>query len=114
MSRSTGGTGRLVRYGFADAARAGSLLGYDGLARWAEVNGLAAVTSVGQLRRWYRHSLLAVVAADLTGAHDVEDTMAALSQLADATLSAALGLAVTEQRRDAPKCRLAILALGKS
>jgi glutamate-ammonia-ligase adenylyltransferase len=203
MSRPTGSTRRLVRYGFDDAARAAELLGSKGLALWDEVagspvddqagalldalaeaadpnlalsqlqrlvdragrdplvaalddpgvrrrlvavlgassalgdylvanpqewrflvpdphaarpadaNGLATVTDIAQLRRWYRRSLLTVVAADLTGAHDVEDTMAALSQLADATMSAALGLAIAERPREAATCRLAILALGK-
>src|SRR6266511_2410141 len=54
-----------------------------------------------------------VLAADLTGAADVEDTMTALSALADATLSAALALAKAERPGDAAACRLAVIAMGK-
>lgn len=64
--------------------------------------------SVARLRMAYRRSLLRIAAGDLTGALDLEQTMTALSALADATLSAALRLAATG---DAP--RLAVIAMGK-
>jgi glutamate-ammonia-ligase adenylyltransferase len=51
------------------------------------------------------------VAADLTGAADVEATMSRLSELADATLQAALAIAEAEQ--GGGRCRLAVVAMGK-
>ncbi|HKS98536.1 MAG TPA: bifunctional [glutamine synthetase] adenylyltransferase/[glutamine synthetase]-adenylyl-L-tyrosine phosphorylase, partial [Rugosimonospora sp.] len=185
--------GQLARYGFADAARAGALLGGDALCLWdeaaqqpsdpgapavlralaqaadpdlalrqlsrlaevedpAELMGslrtspglrgrLTAVLgasdalgdhlvahrgewrtlvppngyalrfegdTVPRLRMAYRRSLLRIAAADLTGGLEVEQTMAALSTLADATLSAAYTLA--GGRAD---CGLAVIAMGK-
>src|SRR6266508_60056 len=208
LSRPKTGTGRLARYGFADAGRAAAMLGADGLGVWDDAGQapvddragallgalaeaadpdlalrqlqrlveahqppegagggvdltsrvlnepglrrrLVAVlgaslslgdhlvanpgewvvldpdvptpgelmstppTSVAALRRAYRRELLRIVAADLTGAADVEDTMTALSALADATLSAALALAKAERPGDAAACRLAVIAMGK-
>src|SRR6266540_2261786 len=80
-----------------------------------ERGGLTAASpaNVAELRRAYRRELLRIVAADLTGAADVEDTMTALSALADATLSAALALAKAERPGDAAACRLAVIAMGK-
>ena len=52
------------------------------------------VTDVAALRMSYRRSLLRIAADDLTGVRDVEETMATLSALADATLAAAYRLAV--------------------
>ena len=54
-------------------------------------------TDVPALRSAYRRSLLHIVAEDLTGATDLEVTMAALSVLADATMEAALAIAAAEQ-----------------
>ena len=65
------------------------------------------------LRRAYRRSLMRIVAADLTGGTRLEDTMAALSALADATLQAALDMAVAEKPELARMCRLAVIAMGK-
>src|SRR5690606_32739152 len=44
------------------------------------------VTDVAALRMSYRRNLLRIAADDLTGVRDVEETMATLSALADATL----------------------------
>ena len=44
----------------------------------------------------YRLALLRIAAADLTGGRGLEQTMAALSALADATLAAAYEIAVAE------------------
>src|SRR2546430_8259006 len=63
--------------------------------------------TVARLRMAYRRSLLRIAAGDLTGALDVEQTMTALSALADATLRAALRLAGGEGTR------LAVIAMGK-
>ncbi|GAA1793188.1 bifunctional [glutamine synthetase] adenylyltransferase/[glutamine synthetase]-adenylyl-L-tyrosine phosphorylase [Planosporangium flavigriseum] len=68
---------------------------------------------VPSLRRAYRRSLLRIVAADLTDGADIEQTMGALSALADATLEAALRIAAAEQPRHAKACRLAVIAMGK-
>ena len=56
---------------------------------------------------------LRIAAADLTGGRDLEQTMTALSTLADATLSAAYEIAVGELPAGTPEPRLAVLALGK-
>ncbi|MGW0433868.1 bifunctional [glutamine synthetase] adenylyltransferase/[glutamine synthetase]-adenylyl-L-tyrosine phosphorylase [Micromonospora sp. NPDC003197] len=65
------------------------------------------------LRQAYRLALLRIAAADLTGARSLEQTMAALSGLADATLTAAYDLAVSELPADTPTPRLAVVAMGK-
>jgi glutamate-ammonia-ligase adenylyltransferase len=64
--------------------------------------------SVPRLRMAYRRSLLRIAAGDLTGALDLEQTMTALSTLADATLQAAFGLAGGHS-----STRLAVVAVGK-
>ncbi|OLB81495.1 MAG: bifunctional glutamine-synthetase adenylyltransferase/deadenyltransferase [Actinobacteria bacterium 13_2_20CM_2_71_6] len=64
-------------------------------------------TAVPRLRMAYRRALLRIAAGDLTGALDVEQTMTALSTLADATLRAAFRLAGGEGTR------LAVIAMGK-
>ncbi|HEX6969690.1 MAG TPA: bifunctional [glutamine synthetase] adenylyltransferase/[glutamine synthetase]-adenylyl-L-tyrosine phosphorylase [Micromonosporaceae bacterium] len=69
--------------------------------------------TVAQLRQAYRLALLRIAAADLTGEADVEETMAALSALADATLAAAYHLAVRELPAGTPEPRLAVVAMGK-
>ena len=79
------------------------------------VNGgtLEEVADVPTLRLAYRRTLLRIVAADLTGAYQLEETMAALSDLADGTLAAALGFARAERAAEAGACRLAVIAMGK-
>ena len=64
------------------------------------------VTGPGGLRASYRRALLPIAAADLTGAADLEQTMARLTWLADATLAAAARLAP-------PAGGLAVVAMGK-
>ncbi|MFG2059009.1 bifunctional [glutamine synthetase] adenylyltransferase/[glutamine synthetase]-adenylyl-L-tyrosine phosphorylase [Micromonospora sp. NPDC048930] len=65
------------------------------------------------LRQAYRLALLRIAAADLTGGRGLEQTMAALSGLADATLAAAYGIAVGELPEGTPRPRLAVVAMGK-
>jgi [glutamine synthetase] adenylyltransferase / [glutamine synthetase]-adenylyl-L-tyrosine phosphorylase len=75
-----------------------------------ETTGAAGVAA---LRTAYRQALLRVAAADLTGGRTLEQTMAALSALADATLRAAYRMAVAELPEGTGEPRLAVVALGK-
>ncbi|QGN47536.1 bifunctional [glutamine synthetase] adenylyltransferase/[glutamine synthetase]-adenylyl-L-tyrosine phosphorylase [Micromonospora sp. WMMD558] len=68
---------------------------------------------VAVLRTAYRLALLRIAAADLTGGRGLEQTMAALSALADATLAAAYEIAVGELPEGTPRPRLAVVAMGK-
>ncbi|SCL68740.1 glutamate-ammonia-ligase adenylyltransferase [Micromonospora citrea] len=87
----------------------------DGLAPTAE--GRLDLSGDGKpiavLRRAYRLALLRIAAADLTGGRGLEQTMAALSALADATLTAAYEIAVGELPEGTPRPRLAVVAMGK-
>ncbi|HEX2771894.1 MAG TPA: bifunctional [glutamine synthetase] adenylyltransferase/[glutamine synthetase]-adenylyl-L-tyrosine phosphorylase, partial [Micromonosporaceae bacterium] len=69
--------------------------------------------TVPQLRLAYRRSLLRIAAADLTGERGLDETMAALTELADATLQAAYAAAVRELPAGTPPPRLAVVAMGK-
>ncbi len=73
----------------------------------------AAIGPIPVLRQAYRLALLRIAAADLTGGRGLEQTMAALSGLADATLAAAYGIAVDELPEGTPRPRLAVVAMGK-
>jgi glutamate-ammonia-ligase adenylyltransferase len=68
---------------------------------------------VAALRQAYRLALLRIAAADLTGGRGLEQTMAAISALADATLGAAYDIAVGELPDGTPVPRLAVVAMGK-
>ncbi|MDG4756779.1 bifunctional [glutamine synthetase] adenylyltransferase/[glutamine synthetase]-adenylyl-L-tyrosine phosphorylase [Micromonospora sp. WMMD710] len=87
----------------------------DGLAPTAE--GRLDLTGEGNpvavLRTAYRLALLRIAAADLTGGRGLEQTMAALSALADATLAAAYEIAVDELADGTERPRLAVVAMGK-
>ncbi|WP_405099264.1 bifunctional [glutamine synthetase] adenylyltransferase/[glutamine synthetase]-adenylyl-L-tyrosine phosphorylase [Micromonospora sp. NBC_01412] len=93
----------------------------DGLAPAAEgrldLAAAARVTASTQpiavLRQAYRLALLRIAAADLTGGRALEQTMAALSGLADATLGAAYDIAVGELPEGTPRPRLGVVAMGK-
>ncbi|MFD2763357.1 bifunctional [glutamine synthetase] adenylyltransferase/[glutamine synthetase]-adenylyl-L-tyrosine phosphorylase [Micromonospora eburnea] len=86
----------------------------DGRLDLAAAARLTGVTGpVPVLRQAYRLALLRIAAADLTGGRGLEQTMAALSGLADATLAAAYGLAVDELPEGTPRPRLAVVAMGK-
>ncbi|NES12409.1 MULTISPECIES: bifunctional [glutamine synthetase] adenylyltransferase/[glutamine synthetase]-adenylyl-L-tyrosine phosphorylase [Micromonospora] len=73
----------------------------------------AATGPIPVLRQAYRLALLRIAAADLTGGRGLEQTMAALSGLADATLAAAYDIAVGELPEATPPPRLAVVAMGK-
>ncbi|MQA25143.1 MAG: bifunctional [glutamine synthetase] adenylyltransferase/[glutamine synthetase]-adenylyl-L-tyrosine phosphorylase [Micromonosporaceae bacterium] len=77
------------------------------------VDGSTGPEAVLRLRLAYRRALLGLAAADLTGQRDVEQVMAELSDLADATLDAALAVAAAECGGTAARCRLAVVAMGK-
>ncbi|MFY1703468.1 bifunctional [glutamine synthetase] adenylyltransferase/[glutamine synthetase]-adenylyl-L-tyrosine phosphorylase [Micromonospora sp. WMMA1923] len=68
---------------------------------------------IAELRRAYRLALLRIAAADLTGGRGLEQTMAALSALADETLAAAYEIAVAELPEGTPRPRLGVVAMGK-
>ncbi|WP_018907642.1 bifunctional [glutamine synthetase] adenylyltransferase/[glutamine synthetase]-adenylyl-L-tyrosine phosphorylase [Salinispora arenicola] len=87
----------------------------DGLAPTADgrLQHTGTVGSIAELRSAYRLALLRIAAADLTGARCLEQTMAALSALADATLAAAYDLALGELPEGTPRPRLAVVAMGK-
>ncbi|WP_326556604.1 bifunctional [glutamine synthetase] adenylyltransferase/[glutamine synthetase]-adenylyl-L-tyrosine phosphorylase [Micromonospora sp. NBC_01796] len=83
---------------------------YDGTLPGAVLPPLPVVAA---LRRAYRLSLLRIAAADLTGGQGLEQTMSALSALADATLGAAYDIAVAELPPGTTLPRLAVVAMGK-
>jgi len=70
--------------------------------------------TLSSLRSAYRRRLLSIAAADIADGAAFADVSAALSDLADATLEAALAIARAEFPREAEACRLSVLALGKS
>ncbi|HEY2790779.1 MAG TPA: bifunctional [glutamine synthetase] adenylyltransferase/[glutamine synthetase]-adenylyl-L-tyrosine phosphorylase [Micromonosporaceae bacterium] len=74
----------------------------------AERADLEASTNAAELRLAYRRELLRIAADDLTGAEPIDATMAALSRLADATLTTAFNLA-----GGTSETRLAVIAMGK-
>jgi glutamate-ammonia-ligase adenylyltransferase len=75
--------------------------------------GDAGAATYAALRSAYRRRLLAIAAADIADGAQFVDVSAALSDLADATLEAALAIARAEHPADVALCRLAVLALGK-
>ncbi|WP_329102758.1 bifunctional [glutamine synthetase] adenylyltransferase/[glutamine synthetase]-adenylyl-L-tyrosine phosphorylase [Micromonospora sp. NBC_01699] len=91
------------------APRADGML-YDGTLPGVDLPPLPVVAA---LRRAYRLSLLRIAAADLTGGQGLEQTMSALSGLADATLTAAYDIAVAELPPGTALPRLAVVAMGK-
>jgi [glutamine synthetase] adenylyltransferase / [glutamine synthetase]-adenylyl-L-tyrosine phosphorylase len=70
--------------------------------------------ALDSLRTAYRRELLSIAAADLADGADFVHVSAALADLADATLEAALAIARLEHPDDAAACRLAVIAMGKS
>ncbi|BCJ61024.1 bifunctional [glutamine synthetase] adenylyltransferase/[glutamine synthetase]-adenylyl-L-tyrosine phosphorylase [Micromonospora endophytica] len=95
----------------ATAGTSGS--GRTGAAGTARAGRAGAGNPVAALRRAYRLALLRIAAADLTGGRGLEQTMAALSTLADATLTAAYAIAVDELPEGTRRPRLAVVAMGK-
>jgi glutamate-ammonia-ligase adenylyltransferase len=81
--------------------------------------GHAGVTDVAGLRTSYRRALLGIAADDLTDVSDVEETMAKLTRLAEATLATAYelaggpGLGSAGGAPAAAGSGLAVVAMGK-
>ncbi|CAA9356741.1 MAG: Glutamate-ammonia-ligase adenylyltransferase [uncultured Frankineae bacterium] len=76
--------------------------------------GLTGAAAVAALRTAYRRCLLALAARDLSGAVTVEEVAAEMADLAAATLSAGLAVALTALPDNAPPCRLAVIGMGKA
>jgi glutamate-ammonia-ligase adenylyltransferase len=74
----------------------------------------ASPQRVAALRLGYRRAVLSLAGRDLGEGLSAEDVAAELADIAAAVLSAALALAVAEQPGNAPPCRLAVIALGKT
>jgi glutamate-ammonia-ligase adenylyltransferase len=68
---------------------------------------------VADLRAAYRRCLVALAARDLSGTMAVEDVAAELADLAGATLSAGLAVALAGLPAGAAGCRLAVVGMGK-
>jgi glutamate-ammonia-ligase adenylyltransferase len=74
---------------------------------------LPEAAAVEALRAAYRRCLLQLAARDVVGAVCIEDVGAELSDLAAATLSAGLAVALAGLAAGAAPCRLAVIAMGK-
>ncbi len=93
------------------------VVGADPADRPAGTGGTAATRTdaggVAALRLAYRRELLRVATRDLAESGDLEQVTGELSDLAAATLTAALAIAAGRLGEEAPDCRLAIIAMGK-
>jgi glutamate-ammonia-ligase adenylyltransferase len=69
---------------------------------------------VAALRHAYRRCLLGLAARDLSGTVALEDVAGELADLAAATLTAGLAVALATLPADAPPCRLAVIGMGKA
>jgi glutamate-ammonia-ligase adenylyltransferase len=76
--------------------------------------GLTGAAGVSALRAAYRRCLLGLAARDLSGAVQVEDVGGEMADLASATLSAAMALAIPTLADGAAPCRLAVVGMGKA
>ena len=72
-----------------------------------------APDGVNALRLGYRRQLLGIAARDLSDLAEMEAVATWLSDLADATLEAALAIARAEVGESAFTCRLAVIGMGK-
>ena len=87
-------------------------VGLYGALRWYRVEPTRRFWPA--LRTAYRRCLLALAARDLSGAVTVEEVAAEMADLAAATLSAGLAVALTALPDNAPPCRLAVIGMGKA
>jgi glutamate-ammonia-ligase adenylyltransferase len=74
---------------------------------------LSGVDGPDALRVGYRRCLLAIAARDVCGTTGFAQSAAELSDLATATVRAALALAAAEAPEDDAACRLAVVGMGK-
>jgi glutamate-ammonia-ligase adenylyltransferase len=84
---------------------------------WGSGGARATVTgrrAVDALRAAYRRCVLDLAARDATGSVTVEEVGAEMADLASATLSAGLAVALATLPEDAAPCRLAVLGMGKA
>jgi len=75
--------------------------------------GLTGSEAADALRVAYRRGLLRITARDVAGDAPMTEVGRQLSDLAGATLEAALAVARAELPRDAAPCRLAVIGMGK-
>ena len=83
---------------------------------WGTGGARAAGTGpavIAALRTAYRGCLLELAARDLSGHAPLEDVAVELSDLAGATLTAALSVALAGLPADAAPCRLVVVGMGK-
>jgi glutamate-ammonia-ligase adenylyltransferase len=84
----------------------------------AAVDSLTGAPAVDALRMAYRRALVAIAARDVaigdSAGADVAEITAELSDLAAATVGAALAVASAELPANAPPARLAVIAMGKT
>ena len=102
-------------------SRQAALLGAVGadpaVLTWGTGGARATVTgvpAVDALRAAYRRCLLELAARDATGSVTVEEVGAEMADLASATLSAGLAVALAGLPEDAAPCRLAVIGMGKA
>ncbi len=96
----------------ADAqARLLAAVGASGLDECATLTGELAATA---LRTAYRRELVLVAGRDLAGEWDLLQVSEALADLAGFTLQAGLTVARSQLPAEAPPCRLAVVAMGKT
>ncbi|HWG24313.1 bifunctional [glutamine synthetase] adenylyltransferase/[glutamine synthetase]-adenylyl-L-tyrosine phosphorylase [Actinospica sp.] len=75
--------------------------------------GLTGLAAADALRVAYRRGLLRITARDVAGGASMPEVGRVLSDLAGATLEAALAVARAELPADAVPCRLAVVGMGK-
>ena len=75
--------------------------------------GLTGIEAADALRVAYRRGLLQITARDVAGGASMAEVGRELSDLAGATLEAALAVARAELPVDAAPCRLAVVGMGK-
>jgi glutamate-ammonia-ligase adenylyltransferase len=75
--------------------------------------GMTGLAAADALRIAYRRGLLRITARDVAGGASMPEVGRALSDLAGATLDAALAVARAELPSDAAPCRLAVVGMGK-
>ena len=88
----------------------------DSTLPWGSGGAVAASTGphvIASLQHVYRRCLLGLAARDLSGTMPVEDVAAELADLAAATLSAGMAVALAGLPAGSARARLAILGLGK-
>src|SRR5262245_56530210 len=75
--------------------------------------GTGGLVALDALRVAYRRELIAIAGRDLTAEIDLEQTAGDLSDLAAAALDAGLAIARADLPPDVPRCRLAVIGMGK-